>query len=85
VRDYLDDHHAALPRRSVAPKVGCRASEQARVRRPDGILLRFRLARFYGDKVLYAVVGLCLRPLLAATGPGRAHGWAPLHRRPTQV
>ena len=29
-------------------------------------MLRIPVARFYGEKVLYAVVGLCLPPLLTA-------------------
>ena len=34
--------------------------------RPGLALLRIPVARFYGEKVLYAVVGLCLPPLLTA-------------------
>src|SRR5215213_4031167 len=40
------------------------AAVWARTPTRDLALLRIPLARFYGDKVLYAVVGLCIPPLL---------------------
>ena len=50
-------------------------------------ILRMPLARFYGEKVLYALLGLAIPPLLtalftparrqpAARRPGGRHGWA---------
>ena len=42
------------------------AAVWARTPTRDLALLRIPLARFYGEKVLYALVGLCIPPLLAA-------------------
>jgi hypothetical protein len=42
------------------------AAVWARTPTRDLALLRIPLARFYGEKVLYAVVGLCIPPLLSA-------------------
>jgi hypothetical protein len=42
------------------------AAAWARTPTRDWALLRIPLARFYGEKVLYALVGLCIPPLLAA-------------------
>jgi hypothetical protein len=42
------------------------AAAWARTPIRDLALLRIPLARFYGEKVLYALVGLCIPPLLAA-------------------
>ena len=42
------------------------AAVWARTPTRDLALLRIPLARFYGEKVLYAVVGLCIPPLLTA-------------------
>ena len=42
------------------------AAAWARTPTRDLALLRIPLARFYGEKVLYAVVGLCIPPLLSA-------------------
>ena len=42
------------------------AAAWARTPTQELALLRIPVARFYGEKVLYAVVGLCLPPLLTA-------------------
>jgi len=42
------------------------AAAWARTPTRDLALLRIPLVRFYGEKVLYAVVGLCIPPLLSA-------------------